>query len=222
MKDLEEIKNIKNIVFDYDGTLNNSLKIYAPAFKIAYDYLVETNQAKEKDWQDNEISTWLGYSSKDMWNNFMPNLPEVEKEKCSNIIGSNMVKFIEEGKAELYNGTIQTLKYLKDKGYNVIFLSNCKIEYMNKHKQMFNLDKYFSGFYCTEQFDFKPKYEIFKTIKNQYEGDFVIIGDRDVDIEIATIHNEISIGCSYGYGRDSELANADIVIDDIVELINIF
>ncbi len=218
---MEEFKNIRNIVFDYDGTLNNSLKIYAPSFKIAYNYLVETNQAIEKKWTDEEISMWLGYSSRDMWNSFMPNLLEEEKQKCSNLIGSSMVKLIDEGRAELYKGTIETLKYLKDKGYNIIFLSNCKIEYMNKHKEMFSLDKYFNDFYCTEQFDFKPKYEIFEVIKNKHIGSFIIIGDRDVDIEIANIHNEKSIGCSYGYGRDCELANADVLINDITDLIKI-
>ncbi len=99
---MEEFKNIRNIVFDYDGTLNNSLKIYAPSFKIAYNYLVETNQAIEKEWTDEEISMWLGYSSRDMWNNFMPNLREEEKQKCSNLIGSSMVNLINEGRAELY------------------------------------------------------------------------------------------------------------------------
>ncbi len=62
-----KLSNIKTIYFDYDGTLHNSIKIYAPAFKKAYDFLVENNYAKQKMWRDEEIAKWLGYTSKILW-----------------------------------------------------------------------------------------------------------------------------------------------------------
>ncbi len=215
------MKSYKNIIFDYDGTLHNSIRIYAPAFREAYKYLVEKGYASERGWHDSEISNWLGYSSKDMWNNFMPNLPNKEKEKCSSIIGSHMLKCLDNNLAQLYKNSIDTLNYLRNKGYNLIFLSNCKISYMNKHKKLFNLDRYFNEFYCTEEFEFKPKYEIFSSIKEKYQGDFIVIGDRYVDIEIAKKHNLYSIGCLYGYGSEEELKSADIRIYNILELTNI-
>ena len=63
--------NIKTIYFDYDGTIHNSIKIYAPAFKKAYDFLVENNKAEPKNWKDEEIKKWLGYSKKEMWGNLI-------------------------------------------------------------------------------------------------------------------------------------------------------
>lgn len=216
------MNRVKNIIFDYDGTLHNSIKIYGPAFRKAYKYLVEEGYAEEKTWQDYEISKWLGYSAKDMWNSFMPNLPEQEKQKCSSIIGSAMVQYLEEGKAELYDGAIEVLKSLKDSEFNLIFLSNCKIQYMNKHMKIFKLEDYFTDFYCTEQFDFAPKHEIFNFIKEKYVGDFVVVGDRFVDIEIAKIHSLYSVGCEYGFGNKDELKEASLIaknIKDIKELI---
>ena len=44
----KEFKNIKNIVFDYDGTLHNSIKIYAPAFREAYNYLIDQDKLQLK------------------------------------------------------------------------------------------------------------------------------------------------------------------------------
>lgn len=207
-----------NIIFDYDGTLHNSIRIYGPAFRQAYSYLVKKGYAEERSWCDKEISRWLGFSSKDMWNNFMPNLSNEEKEKCSALIGTSMLQYIKEDKAELYPGAIETLEYLKDKGLNLIFLSNCKIQYMNEHRRAFSLDKYFSSFYCTEEFDFSPKYKIFNSIKEKYKGHFIVIGDRYQDIEIAKIHNLYSIGCEYGYGSKKELNEANIIIKDILDL----
>ena len=212
------MKSKINLIFDYDGTLHNSIKIYGPAFREAYEYLVKQGYAKERIWQDSEISKWLGYSAKDMWNSFMPSLPNEEKERCSSIIGSAMIRLLEDNKAELYDGTIPTLQELKNKGFNLIFLSNCKIQYMKKHASLFKLDKYFNEFYCTEQFNFKPKYEIFKFIKEKNEGDFIVIGDRYLDIEIAKVHNLFSIGCSYGFGTIDELQDANIIIDNIKDL----
>jgi len=207
-----------NIIFDYDGTLHNSIKIYGPAFRQAYSYLVEKGYGEERSWKDEEISKWLGFSSKDMWNSFMPGLKEEEKHKCSAIIGTAMVKYINENKAELYPGALETLEWLRKKGFNLIFLSNCKIQYMKEHRRSFNLDKYFTGFYCTEEFDFLPKYKIFNYIKEKHLGDFMIIGDRYQDIQIAKVHNLYSIGCEYGYGSEEELRGADAIIADISEL----
>ncbi|MBP3916444.1 HAD family hydrolase [Clostridium sp.] len=212
---------MKYIIFDYDGTLHNSIKIYKPAFMKAYDYLVANGYAKKREFEEEEISKFLGLSPKDMWNTFMPNLPKCEKEKCSSIIGQAMIEYIDKGEVQLYDCTIETLNKLNEYGYKLIFLSNCKSSYMNKHIEKFNLNKYFIDFYCSEDFHFIPKYEIFKFIKENYQGDFIVVGDRFVDIELAKKHNLFSIGCSYGYGNYDELKEADYIIENIKDIIHI-
>ena len=67
---------MKGVIFDYDGTLHESIRIYAPAFHRAYEYLVEKRHAPQREWSASEIGRWLGYSSRDMWNEFMPGLDE--------------------------------------------------------------------------------------------------------------------------------------------------
>ena len=69
-----------SLIFDYDGTLHDSIKIYAPAFRQAYAYLVSLKLAEERTWTDGEISPWLGFSSRDMWNSFLPELPQFYKD----------------------------------------------------------------------------------------------------------------------------------------------
>ena len=91
---------------------------------------------------------------------------------------------------------------------------------MERHKRVFGLDKYFDDFYCCEQYDFIPKYVIFRKIKPDYTGDFIVIGDRFHDIETATKNGLKSIGCGYGYGSLEELSAADIIVNSPKEIPN--
>jgi phosphoglycolate phosphatase len=212
---------MKNIIFDYDGTLHNSIKIYAPAFRYAYESLVRLGYAAKREWNEEEISMWLGFNSKDMWNLFMPALSMDIKNMCSDLIGTAMIDYINEGKAELYPHSLDVLQTLKDAGNTLIFLSNCKESYMDAHNKTFKLCNYFDDFYCTENYGFKPKYEIFNFIKEKYVEDFIIIGDRYQDIEVAVKHNLYSIGCIYGYGSKEELKMASTIVNNVTQIINL-
>jgi phosphoglycolate phosphatase len=207
-----------NLIFDYDGTLHNSIKIYAPAFRTAYSYLVDNGFANPKEFTDNEIAYWLGFTANDMWNCFLPDLPDQEKKKCSAMIGNELIKLTHKGKAELYPETEHVLQKLKDSGYNLIFLSNCKHAYMEAHIAQFHLDSFFSAFYCSEDFGFIPKYKIFTTIKETFPGDFIVIGDRSHDMEISKMYHLQSIGCLYGYGAITELQCATFQINRLSDI----
>lgn len=209
---------MKNLIFDYDGTLHNSIKIYAPAFNKAFDFLAEKGFTQKQVLSHKKISYWLGFSAKDMWDSFMPNLPKEIKDKCSKIIGDEMLRLVKCNKAELYPDALNVLHQLKKLGYNLIFLSNCKHTYMEAHKQAFALDDYFCEFYCTEDYDFKPKHIIFETIKQKYYGEFIIIGDRFQDMEVAQKFGLKSIGCRYGYGSETELMYATYVVNNDYEI----
>jgi phosphoglycolate phosphatase len=211
-------RNIKTIFFDYDGTLHNSIKIYAPAFRKAYDYLVQLGYGKEREWSEREISHWLGFNPPEMWKTFMPGLEENIRNKCSSMIGEEMKSLIEKGAPQLYEGALDTLAYLKDKNYILVFISNCRTSYRDSHNLLFNLDKYFEDLVCSEEYSFIPKYEILSRIKGKYPGEMVIIGDRIQDIEAGKKNRIYTIGCSYGFSLKDELKEADLLINSVVEL----
>ena len=56
------------------------------------------------------------------------------------------------------------------------------------------------------------------SIAKKHIGDFIIIGDRYLDIETACKHNLKSIGCTYGYCEPHELDKADITVSEISEI----
>lgn len=207
-----------NLIFDYDGTIHNSMKTYAPAFRTTMKWLEHEGYAEHKEYKDEEISCWLGFNSTDMWSQFMPQLPADIKEQARKMLGEDMARRVDAGEGELYEGTEQTLKTLKDKGYRLIFLSNCRVHYLERHRRVFGLGRFFDAFYCCEEYDFIPKYEIFKKISPKHDGEFIVIGDRFHDIETAVKNGLRSIGCAYGFGSRQELESADIIVDSIYEL----
>ena len=172
----------------------------------------------ERSFTDGEITQWLGYSAQDMWVAFMPELPTRDQFYYSKEIGKFISKRVEDKQAELYEGTPETLAYLKEKGYKLLYLSNCGPEYMNLHARCFGLKDYFDHMYCSGDYGHKPKYEIFNEIEKAYPGEYLMVGDRFHDMEIAKFHKVYTAGCQYGFGTDEELSDADILLKDIRDL----
>ncbi|MBR3901371.1 MAG: HAD family hydrolase [Ruminococcus sp.] len=207
-----------NLIFDYDGTLHQSMLTYAPAFRATCKMLADKGYMAEREFTDEEISYWLGFNSTDMWNNFLPDVPADVKENARIFLGQDMGQRVENGEGALYPHAEEILAELKSQGHTLIFLSNCRVKYMERHSRVFGLQRFFDYFYCCEEFDFIPKYQIFRLFSLQHNGEFIVIGDRFHDIETAEKNGLKSIGCGYGYGKKSELSAADIIVDDITEI----
>lgn len=206
------------LLLDYDGTLHETLPIYAPAFRKAYRMLEERGEVEARNFSDEEIGRWLGYSSRAMWDAFAPDLAEASKAECSKLIGEEMVRLIEAGQARLYPGAIETLASLRDAGIQLIYLSNSKRAYMNAHRRAFGLDSYFTDFFCCEDYDFRPKTEIFPEIQKKYPGRYVVAGDRFHDLEVGEKFRLPTIGCLYGYACPGELMRADFFCEKVSQL----
>ncbi|VDN48482.1 HAD family hydrolase [Petrocella atlantisensis] len=208
----------KTIVLDYDGTLHDSIKIYGPAFRKAYKFLVDQKQVPPRIWEDEEIIQWLGLSSKEMWEAFMPDMNPSIREQAGKIIGEEMNDLLQNKKAVLYEGALETLEYLKNRGYKLVFLSNCGRSYMEYSRDLFGLDHYFDEMLCAQDYDFIPKYEILSQVMVQLEREIVVVGDRYKDMEAGKRNNLQTIGCQYGYAQGDELLEADYKINHIKEL----
>lgn len=206
------------VLLDYDGTLHDCLKIYAPAFQRAYQTLVDGGFRPPKDWRPQELAGWLGMSPKDMWAEFAPDLPEKLREQCSQIIFQEMLRRTAGGGAELYPGVPALLERLKNEGYSLILLSNCQRRYLEVHRRRFSLDRHFDGFYCTEDYGWPAKWELFPAIRRDLPGEYLVVGDRASDLEIARRYGLPSVGCAYGYGAPGELEGSSAQIQSPEQL----
>ncbi|MDO4493620.1 MAG: HAD family hydrolase [Clostridia bacterium] len=209
---------IRTLIFDWDGTLHDTTRLYGCAFRKAYDWLVAQGAAPARHYADADVTRYLGMNAKDMWNTFMPLLPQEMKTRASDIIGREMISRIDAGEAILYPGAEETLTRLKEMGFEMTILSNCKRPYLRAHRSAFGLDRWFTGYYCCEDFGFVPKEEIFPRFRDRHPESYVMIGDRASDLKVASVHGLPSVGCAYGFGSPEELGSATCVANDVTEL----
>lgn len=201
------------VFFDYDGTLHNSMAIYGPAFRKAYAWLVAEGHMSAQEFSDEWISQWLGWTVENMWTTFAPQLPEEVWRHAAAIVGQQMDGLTEQGKAKLFAGIPEALGALKEQGYQLAFLSNCRNAYCEAHRKMFGLDRFFDAYYCAEAYHDIPKWQIYAQVADKHAYPQVMVGDRFHDLEVATKANIPAIGCAYGFGREGELDAATLVID---------
>lgn len=211
--------SVRQLLFDYDGTLHDSTAIYPPAFRQMYAQMVTDGLAPPRTWSDQEITKWLGFNAPDMWQDFMPDFTSKQTEHYGSLIGRFMLQAIAEGKAKLYPHTEQVLSELKQRGYGMFLLSNCRRDYLEAHRNAFQLDRFFQGFYPAQEYGFRPKAEIFPLIQAEHPGSFVVVGDRFHDMKLAEQNHLPAIGCRYGFGKDEELSYARYKISDVRDLL---
>lgn len=209
----------RQLLFDYDGTLHDSAAIYPSAFRHMYQSMVEDGIALPRVWQDGEITKWLGFNAPDMWRDFMPSLSAKQADHYGSLIGQWMGQAIADGKASLYPHTEEVLDALKQRGYSLFLLSNCRASYLEAHRKAFRLDRFFDAYYPAQDYGFRPKADIFPFIQDQHPGSFVVIGDRFHDMQLAQQNHLPAIGCRYGFGSDEELSYARYKISDIRDLL---
>lgn len=206
------------VFFDYDGTLHDSMAIYGPAFRRAYAWLVAEGHMPPREFSDEWISQWLGWTVEAMWTTFAPELPESVWRQAAAIVGEEMDGRTERGEARLFEGVPEMLASLQAQGYDLVFLSNCRTAYCNVHRAMFGLDRWIGTFYSAEDFNDIPKWQIYQKQAANHAMPHVMVGDRFHDLEVATRAGIPSIGCAYGFGREGELGAANVIVNRPAEI----
>ena len=76
-----------HLIFDYDGTIHDTLRIYFPAIQRAFRWLREEKGVDVPEVPRHQAASWLGMNTRDMWNSFLPGLPMELKQKAALLAG---------------------------------------------------------------------------------------------------------------------------------------
>ena len=209
---------IQTAVFDWDGTLHNTIHIYGDAIRQTCDYLAAMGYKVPAKTDNNTLSGYLGVNPRDMWHDFAPWLDSAAVHAAVDYAGKKLIETVEQGHASLYPGALQTLKQVQAEGIHTVFLSNCTRDYMLCFTRQFKLDEYFDAMYCCEDYNYIPKEDIFTRIMERFQGQYVVIGDRSSDLKCAFKHGTHSIGCTYGFGSEGELDKAELKASNVTQI----
>lgn len=91
------------LIFDFDGTLHQTARIYIPAFRAARAALVAQGYPV-RAFADAEITSFLGLNIHDMWRSFLPQAPAEVQAKGAQIIGSALDAALARGNARPLSG----------------------------------------------------------------------------------------------------------------------
>jgi phosphoglycolate phosphatase len=194
----------KLVIFDLDGTLFRTETVDIKAINSAL--LSNGFSPKTAD----EVLGIIGYTLKDAIKKLINVDDKTTLEKLSRDIISFEQEFIESS-GELYEGITCLLAKLKENGYKLCICSNGGKEYIEGITNKFSLDNYFDDIRYSQ--DGITKSQAVELLKIKYSVDmFVMVGDRSSDIEAASDNHGISIGVTYGFGKEEVLA-ADFVVN---------
>ena len=214
------MNNVKSIVFDFDGTLHDTMEIYLPAFKKGVKNLQSHGYAKDYLVTRENIKSYLGEKPSYAYDQMKEDIDEDLKLQTQRLVGASMEEHMENGFGKLYTGTVDVLEKLYEK-YDLYILSNAREQYLDKAVRTYGIEKYIKEAYAAETYNYEPKDKILEKIMPSMKKEVIFIGDRFHDIEGADNVGIKSIFCAYGFGEMSEGEKADYIIDDIKELLEI-
>ena len=216
----DDLKNVKSIIFDFDGTLHNTIKIYYPAFSSGVEFLRNHGFAKDFELNEKNVSKFLGEKPNFAYDLIAKGADEKLKREVMALVGKKMDENIKNGLGELYPGTVKVLEELSEY-YDLYILSNCRESYLATALDVYGIKKYFKKYFAAETYAFIPKDEIIKKERNNIKEEIIFVGDRHHDMEAARINNLKSIFCNYGFGSYEEGKDANYKISSIGEILKL-
>jgi phosphoglycolate phosphatase len=198
---------IKNILFDLDGTIINPKVGITDSIRYTLGIL-----GFDRIPEQNDLLWCIGPPLRESFSIMLKTEDKAEIDEAVNVYRS---KFNSEGifQFKLYDGIIDTVKTLKDEGFN-IYIATSKPRVMAvRIIGHLSLSGLFDGIYGAELDGTRNrKGELISYLleKEKISVDEVImIGDRKHDMIGAGENGILSCGVSYGFGSEEELLNAD-------------
>lgn len=149
----------------------------------------------------------------------MPDHSRDVREQTDAYFLEKLLNNIKGGKGALYPNVKEVFSYLKANDYSIYIASNGLTEYLKAIVSYYQLDHWVTETFSIEQIDSLNKSDLVQRIITKYNiTQGAVVGDRLSDINAAKDNGLVSIGCNFDFAKEEELAQADIVMDDLMGL----
>ena len=194
-------KNYKYVIFDFDGTINNtSPGIYSTFSKVLAHFGVDASTV--------DLSRHIGPPLQDSYTHL------VGANRCNEAIELHKKIFADDNAAEnsfLYDGIVDVLRKLRESGRFVMAIASSKYEpHAITSLQYHRINQYFDYVYGqTERRGFKA--EVLRQLidDNGWDSSLcLMIGDTLHDVDGAHANGIDVVAVTYGFGKRDELRDA--------------
>lgn len=206
------------MIFDMDGTLFQTDRILEASLHDTFQLLRD-----EGMWKGNtplEIyREIMGVPLSVVWKTLLPHHSLHEHGKVNDVFHQKLIDHIQKGNGALYPHTEELLTYLFGRGFPIFVASNGYPQYLKTIVEYFHLDQWILDCYSIQEIHSDDKGELIRKIKEDHNLTHgVVIGDRLSDFKGAEANHFLSIGCAFDFSKEKELSEADIVVEDLLEV----
>ena len=222
---MNDIKDARLLIFDLDGTLADTMYGIMDGVNMAMDRFGAPRHTYE------EVCSYVGTGSRDLIYRALPkDLADNEQTLCEAVKyydGSCYPVTYKNG-TECYEGMIDTLRTLKQRGYTLAVLSNKRDIFVRPMiKEMIPEGLISVAMGQRDDLPKKPDPTVPLMIAENLGFEpcqTAFVGDSDTDIHTGKNAKMLTVGCAWGYRGAAVLreAGADVIIDAPRDLADLF
>ena len=221
---ISELKNIKYLAFDIDGTIFSSEEIILDVYRESIDIFKNKTGSKIELPSKENLMAQIGKPVKTIFLNLLPDLSENDRDEISDSVLQILCGRVSRGDGHIYDEVQNTIIKLYNLGYRLLTASNGRLPYINSILTVSKIDKYFFDKVILNYSNIKVKGDILKFYISKYSinnDEILMIGDRYSDYEAAKDSDVPFLFCEYGHAVEGEIPNYTAKISSFKELLSI-
>ncbi|EOP69402.1 MULTISPECIES: HAD family hydrolase [Bacillus] len=209
---------LQALIFDMDGTLFQTDKILELSLDDTFDHL-RSLQLWDAETPIDKYREIMGVPLPKVWEALLPDHSNEVRKQTDAYFLERLIENIKSGKGALYPNVKEVFNYLKEIGCSIYIASNGLTDYLKAIVSHYDLEQWVTETFSIEQISSLNKGDLVKNILKKYDlKGAAVVGDRLSDINAAKDNGLIAIGCNFDFAQEEELAHADLVIADLMEL----
>lgn len=212
-------KHFDTFVFDYDGTLFDSL---AHAIQVYHKvgHFAKSHGIIENIWNHEQITALIGLNPIMVWKTLLPQVSDEVRAQLSALYSQTMIEHLHTTTSQWYPSATQVVHTLLEEGKECVLLTNARRYYVDIALQHHPILKAFKYVVCAQDFNYQSKAEIISQL--ELSGRVVVVGDKVDDALAAKQIQATSVWATYGYGTfETDGIHFDAAISTIEDLINL-
>lgn len=205
-------------IFDWDGTLSNSLERIVVSMERAF---IDANKAVPDAEARKSV---IGLSLENAFSELHPGADAVLLERLTEYYRGHYLDLDAEIPSPLFDGAMDLLEALKQQGHQLAVATGKSRRGLDRILSHMELHNFFDASRCADETRSKPHPQMLEEILGETSvraSDALMVGDTDFDILMAKHASMGSIAVTYGAHSHERLAksNPDRMIDQLSELL---